>query len=90
VSHINLAYFGSADPAYYGMDCTHLPGAPPFAEQLIKPPQLPGYVGVSDTVLVGAYLNEAGRNFYRPLREREPIADIGHSIRVYWVDRPWR
>ncbi|HUK83652.1 MAG TPA: glycosyltransferase family 39 protein [Verrucomicrobiae bacterium] len=89
VAHINLAYFGSADPTYYHIDCTYLPGAPPFAEQLVKPPQLPGYVAVSDTILVGAYLTDRGRAFYRPLRDREPVADIGYSIRVYWADQPW-
>jgi hypothetical protein len=29
------------------------------------------------------------RDFYKPLRDQEPVADIGHSIRVYKVDRPW-
>jgi len=43
-------------------------------------PQLPGYVAVSATVLDGVYLNEAGRAFYKPLRERPPRAVIGYSI----------
>ena len=54
-----------------------------------RAPQLPGYVAVSATVLDGVYLNEAGRAFYKPLRERPPRAVIGYSIFVYWVDRPW-
>ena len=28
VHHINLSYFGTADPAYYKIDCTYLPGGP--------------------------------------------------------------
>jgi hypothetical protein len=89
VVHINLSYFGTADPAYYGINCTHLPGAPFFDEQLIAGPQLPGYVAVSVTNLRGVYLSEAGRAFYRPLLERTPSAVIGYSIHVYWVEREW-
>jgi hypothetical protein len=89
VEHINLAYFGTADPAYYHIQCTYLPGGPFFAENLVRAPQLPGYVAVSTTTLTGVYLNELGRAFYRPLLDREPVARIGYSIHVYWVDRPW-
>lgn len=89
VSHINLAYFGTADPAYYGMNCTYLPGSPFFANDRIALPALPGYVAVSTTVLDGVYLDRAGRAFYKPLLEKEPVAVIGHSIRVYWVDHQW-
>jgi dolichyl-phosphate-mannose-protein mannosyltransferase len=89
VRHINLSYFGSADPAYYGIDCTHLPGAPAFAASQVAPPRLPGYVAVSVTNLVGVYLGEAGRAFYRPLLDRKPDAVIGYSIHVYWVEQEW-
>jgi tetratricopeptide (TPR) repeat protein len=87
VAHINLAYFGSADPAYYGIDCTYLPGAPLFAEHDIRKPELPGYVAVSATVLSGVYLPERWRLHYGPLLAQEPMATIGNSIFVYWVDR---
>jgi hypothetical protein len=29
VDHVNLSYFGTADPAYYGIACTHLTGGSP-------------------------------------------------------------
>lgn len=87
VTQINLAYFGTASPEYYGIRCIHLPGAPFFAEARL--PQLPGYVAVSETNLRGVYLSEVGRAFYRPLLAREPIAQIGYSINVYWADEPW-
>ena len=87
VTFINLSYFGTAEPVYYGINCTHLPGAPFYAE--VQPPKLPGYVAVSETNLRGVYLEEAGRAFYRPLVAREPVAIIGHTIRVYWMDKPW-
>jgi hypothetical protein len=89
VQHINLAYFGTADPAYYGIQCTYLPGSPFFAEDRVKLPQLPGYVAVSATNLRGVYLDDLGRAFYARLLEQQPVAGIGHSIYVYWMDKPW-
>lgn len=90
VARINLGYFGSADPAYYQIDCTHLPGGAfcgaGQSESVLK---FPGYVAVSVTILSGTYFDERGRAFYKALRDRKPVADIGHSIHVYWVDRPW-
>jgi tetratricopeptide (TPR) repeat protein len=85
VSHVNLAYFGTADPAYYGIDCTHLPGAPTFAIPSIAKPRLPGYVAISATVLSGVYLPPQWRLFYRGFQELTPDAQIGNSILVYWV-----
>jgi tetratricopeptide (TPR) repeat protein len=87
VSHINLAYFGTADPEYYGIDCTHLPGAPTFALPSIRRPTLPGYVAISATVLSGVYLPAQWRLFYSGFHEMNPVARVGNSILVYWVDQ---
>jgi hypothetical protein len=89
VPRVNLCYFGTADPAYYGINCTHLPGAPFFAESQAGPPQLPGYVAVSATQLQGAYFPEPWRSFYRKLLDHQPVAVIGHSIFVYRLDSKW-
>ncbi|MGD0016429.1 MAG: glycosyltransferase family 39 protein [Verrucomicrobiia bacterium] len=89
VQHINLAYFGTADPAYYGIQCTYLPGSPFFAERLVQPPQLPGYVAVSATILDGVYLSDLGREFYKRLLAQKPVAVIGYSIYIYRMDKPW-
>jgi len=90
IRHVNLAYFGTADPRYYGIDATYLVGSPFFIpEQAFGKPKLPGYVAVSATLLVGAYGEPAEQEFYRGLRRRDPVAVIGHSIRIYWVTRPW-
>jgi len=86
VHHINLAYFGSADPGYYGIDCTYLPGSPSFALTSLMRPVLPGYVAVSATVMSGVYLQPHWRLFYSALDHLQPVADIGHTIRVYWLD----
>lgn len=88
VSRINLSYFGTASPAYYGIDCTHLPGAPFFVPKP-KMPDLPGYVAISVTNLHGVYLTPRMREFYAPLIDRQAVTTIGHSIHVYWVEEPW-
>ena len=91
VDHINLAYFGVAEPSYYGINRTDLWGTtiPGVAPSAMGPPTLPGYVAVSVTLLDGVPFGERERQFYAPLREREPAAKIGGSIRVYWVETPW-
>ena len=89
LEHINLSYFGNADPAYYGIDYTPLTGASSFDVERITAPRLPGYVAISATNLRGAYLNEFGRRLYAPLRERKPVTVLGHSIYVYRCEEPW-
>lgn len=86
VRHINLAYFGQADPAYYGIDCTHLPGAPGFAIDAIARPRLPGYVAVSPTIMHGVYSPPEWRLFYEPFARLQPAAVIGDSLRIYWIE----
>jgi tetratricopeptide (TPR) repeat protein len=92
VPHIGLAYFGTADPAYYDIDYTQLPAATPgmhlssIARRWTKP-RLPGYVAVGATVLTGVYLDPEWQLFYRGLRGTRPAAVIGNSIFVYWLDR---
>jgi hypothetical protein len=86
VEHLNLAYFGQADPRYYGLSVTHLPGAPGFATSQIARPTLPGYVAISSTVLSGPYLSPEWRLFYAGFADLQPVAVVGNSIRVYWVN----
>ena len=87
VKHINLCYFGTAEPSYYGMDCTFLPGNGITSKGSL--PQLPGYIAISATNLRGAYFPEQLRQFYSPLLTMKPEAKIGYSIYVYKVERPW-
>ena len=87
VAHINLGYFGTASPAYYGIHCNLLPGATGYRGG--GDVRLPGYVAISDTVLNGVYLGERERAFYRPFKGRQSVATIGRSIHVFWVDQPW-
>jgi hypothetical protein len=86
VEHINLCYFGSADPAFYDIDCTYLTGSTCYSGGLSNTPRLPGYMAISATHLMGAYFVESARGLYEPLRSVEPVASIGHSIRIYWLE----
>jgi hypothetical protein len=87
VQQIGLSYFGIADPAYYGINCTRLPGYPDTPPYLV--PQLPGYVAISVSNLRGLSLTEEARKFYEPFSQAKPVATIGYSIYVYYVERPW-
>ena len=92
VHRVELAYFGSADPKYYGIDYAGLPAATPGFRLPDAPPRwtrptLPGYVAISATVLTGVYLDPQWRLFYSGLRRRTPTEVIGNSIFVYRLDR---
>ena len=91
VSHINLAYFGFADPHYYAIDCTFLPGSPGWVgKEQLQLPRLPGYVAVSATLLRGVYAPTAlDKEFFDRLAKLTPVDSIGHSIFIYRVERPW-
>jgi len=87
VATVNLAYFGSVDPASYGVRATYLPSSALFLADRYARPRLPGYVAISGTALDGVFLPPWWRYFYAGLRTREPVAVIGNTMRVYWVDR---
>ncbi len=70
ITRMNLYYFGTADPDYYGI-------------QRVATPE-PGYYAVSATHLMGIYLPD--REFLAPFRRMTPEATIGHSINVYHLD----
>jgi hypothetical protein len=84
VEQIQFAYFGTADPAYYKINALHLPESvyrsdPP----LTAIATVPSYVAISATILEGLYIENPDQ--YAHFRNREPIAVLGHSIRVYKV-----
>lgn len=92
ISEIGLAYFGTADPAYYGIDYVPLAGSTPGFDRSWLPrprgrPPLPGYVAVGATVLTGVYQDPHWQLFYRGLRDTAPAAVLGNSMFVYWLDR---
>lgn len=90
--HIRLAYFGSADAAYHGIDYEYLPSvglAPKFEGQKwwyeTEPSELPpfdpdaGTTAVSATLLAGVFLP----GYYAELKHREPDAMVGYSILIF-------
>jgi hypothetical protein len=87
VAHLKLSYFGTADPAYYGIPCDLLPS------YMLPPPR--GMVGevragevvaVSATNLQGVYMNEEWKPLMARLRGLAPMDRVGYSIFVFKPD----
>ena len=80
---LHLAYFGTADPAHYGIRYSNLPGG--YA--LGPPPQWPiepSVVAISATNLQGGRFPDGG-DPYAPFRSRPPLAVLGGSIYLFSV-----
>ena len=86
VTRVQLVYFGTADPKYYGIDDFY------STENLIRsqlpasrPVDLPEHLAVSANFLFGGELFLPGElaERFRPYRSRQPIASIGSSLLVY-------
>jgi hypothetical protein len=90
VAHVKLSYFGSADPAYYGLDAAMLPGtmSPPLARvtREIRPGDI---LAVSATNLQGVYLEPEDRRLMERIRSLTPLGDVGHSILIFRSDFTW-
>jgi hypothetical protein len=94
VASLKLSYFGTAEPAFYGIACERLPGYPPPAPpaplaRAVDPGDL---VAVSATNLQGVYLTDDpdAERLMRRLRRQQPLASIGCSILIYRADFSWR
>ncbi len=81
-----LAYFGTASPAFYGVDAINVPSAMggwPM-EQHPQTPIQPCYLAISATVLQGIYISDPEvKNLYTKLRASAPLDVIGGSIYIY-------
>lgn len=78
VSAVQLSYFGSADPAAYGVHYVPLPSffdLPPGTTS----GEAPRFIAVSATNLVGGYVDGA----FAPFRTREPYRVLGHTVYIY-------
>jgi hypothetical protein len=82
VAEIHLAYFGTADPDYYGIRGQRLPG-------YLRPTHVAGFragewVAVSATLLQGLYVEGDGaRRLMKRLRQETPVEQVGYSILLY-------
>lgn len=91
VTRLKLSYFGSADPAYYGIDAETLPGyTAPHAVRIVREIRPGDVVAVSATNLQGVYLeSDEDRALMARLRATQPVARVGWSILVYRPDFAW-
>jgi hypothetical protein len=90
VERVKLSYFGSALPAYYGIDSETLPGyTAPHAARVTREVRPGDVVAISATNLQGVYLEPEDRALMARFRERGPIGRAGYSIFVYRADFSW-
>lgn len=75
LDEIYLSYFGTADPAYYGVNARPFPEEPPSAGSE------PQHYAISATNLRGVYASEQA--LVRWLAAEQPVERIGYSIFVY-------
>ncbi len=82
VEKIQLAYFGTANPNYYGIHADYLPGTLfiQAGDQRDKTRKA-SHIAISATYLMG--YNLANPKTYAAFRPQQPAAIIGHSIWVY-------
>lgn len=86
LARIKLSYFGSVDPALYGLEYDWLPSfvLPRGDVDSVELPTT-GWIAISVTNRVGVYMDQYGygKDLYDWLDPYEPVARIGHSIWVY-------
>ena len=85
-----LCYFGTADPRFYKLDFTNLPGGWPWMPETV-PTQPGGVLAISATNLQGTYFGTQARDFYQSLiAGRDPIQVLGGTIYLYDLKEPPR
>lgn len=88
VPEVKLAYFGSASPRLHGVRHQVLPAYNVYTRYEDEWKRAPG-IRPGDWVAVSATMLRLGlegkRDLYRPFRDIEPAAELGHSILVYKV-----
>jgi len=86
IGEVWLGYFGTADPAYYGIRYRSLfaPGSSDVGEDFSPLNPAPGWYAISATVLQGPFSPEP--DILDWFRRHEPVAKIGYSIFVYRVE----
>jgi hypothetical protein len=86
---INLCYFGTADPRFYGIRHHNLflgyEYEPDDGFQAVRP----GLLAISATNLAGSFWNEQAREEWRAFLERtgaQPVGRAGQSILIYRIN----
>lgn len=84
VEEVNLSYFGTADPAYYGVKYQYLPGFDYLRPERVWDPDVrppAEYYAISATNLWGVYFSRP--ETYAAFRALEPVGHAGHAILIY-------
>jgi len=90
LSRVKLSYFGSADPAYYGIDAEMLPSTMSPRPARVTREVRPGDVlAVSATNLQGVYLEEDDRRLMARVRRLPVLGRVGYSIFLFRSDFTW-
>jgi hypothetical protein len=85
-----LGYWGPADPTFYEIRYTNIPGGFAMGRAGEMPDNLqePGVLMISATLLQGVNFPPQTRDFYAALRDRRPDQLIGDTIYLYkWPPR---
>jgi hypothetical protein len=84
---LHVAYFGMADPSYYGIRANLLAVGSDYARPLPAPPT-GGVIAASVSMLQAKWRHADAAAFYRSLRLREPDEVLGGSIYLFDLDKP--
>ena len=88
VDEVNLSYFGTADPAYYGIRYQFLQGFNFLRPEIVYDPQRrppAEYFAISATSLQGPYFTDP--DAYKFFRTLEPGGEAGYAILIYRLPR---
>ncbi len=90
VDAVKLAWFGTADPAYYGIPVETLPGVPYgfnlwWEETFDRQNPPPGIYAISVTNLWELPLRPEEKTVFAYFRAREPDDRVGYSLLIYRV-----
>ncbi len=85
--HLNtrlyLAYFGLADPAYYGINYTNVTGGYILSPLQLERMDRPGVIAISASDIQGIYFTGETREWMQSFQKRMPVAVLGGSIYLY-------
>lgn len=89
IPRVKLSYFGTADPAYYGIAADLLPGYLPLPREVVRSFAPGDVLAVSATNLQGVYLDPADRPMMERLRAEKPVGSVGYSILIFRPEFGW-
>jgi hypothetical protein len=83
---VNLCYFGTAEPRFYGVRYVNLPGGLPFAPEAgFEKARVPGWLAISATSFSGVYMDPALRTAWRDFLRRTDARLAGVAGRSIYV-----